>query len=153
MPELSADPLRQDAVKTPAYPAQVIVYTDGASRGNPGPGAYGIAVTSADGTVIDEKKKTIGDCTNNYAEYMAVIEALKLCHKKGAKKVVVRADSQLMVRQMLGQYKVKAEVIIPLYLQVKKLLAHFETVTFEHIRREQNAHADRLANEALDHRS
>ncbi|MDZ4676004.1 MAG: ribonuclease HI family protein [Oligoflexia bacterium] len=131
-------------------PHEVIVYTDGASRGNPGPASAGVAIFSADGKLLEEISLKLGNQTNNFAEYTALIEALKACAAGGAKVLMVRADSQFMIRQMQGLYKVKAEGIIPLYQQCKKLTAHFEVIKFEHIPREQNVHADRLANKALD---
>lgn len=137
-------------MKKHTLPEKVIIYTDGASRGNPGPGAYGVVVTDSKNHVLLELGHTLGNCTNNYAEYMAVIEGLKACHHGGAKSVLVRADSQLMVRQMIGEYKVKAEGIKPLAAEVRRLMGGFEKVNFEHVRREDNSHADRLANEALD---
>lgn len=124
-------------------------YTDGASRGNPGPAAAGIFVLAPDGKEY-EYKKFLGDQTNNFAEYQAMILALKALAKTSAKEVLIKADSQLMVRQMQGQYKVKNENIIPLYKEACELLKHFQKVEFEHIPRNENKKADALANLALD---
>lgn len=135
---------------TTSLPEEVVVYTDGASRGNPGPAALGIAILDTSGNVLHEIRQKLGDQTNNYAEYMALKEGLAFCEAAGVSKVTVKADSQLMVRQMLGEYKVKAEGIIPIYLECKKLSQSFSEIRFEHVRREDNKHADRLANEALD---
>jgi ribonuclease HI len=132
------------------FPAEVILFTDGASRGNPGPSSIGAAIVSATGDTVMEISKPLGIQTNNYAEYMALLEGLLACAEGGVKKVTVRADSQLMIRQMKGEYKVKAEGIIPLHQKCQKVARLFEKVTYVHIPREENTHADRLANEALD---
>ncbi len=133
-----------------SLPAKVIVYSDGASRGNPGPASFGFVVTNEKGELVAEGAEKLGNQTNNFAEYMGMIEALDLCSRSGVKSVTVRADSQLMIRQMTGQYKVKSEVIIPLHTRAKIIARTFETIKFEHIPREQNSEADRLANLALD---
>jgi ribonuclease HI len=132
------------------FPREVVIYTDGASRGNPGPAAAGVAIFSTDGQLIEEISLKLGNQTNNFAEYTALIEGLKAAVEGGAKSVVVKADSQFMIRQMLGEYKVKTETIKPLYQESKRLAAEFQKVKFEHIPREENKHADRLANDALD---
>lgn len=134
------------------FPQKVIVYTDGASRGNPGPASFGFVITDVDGNILVEGAEKLGDQTNNYAEYMGMLVALNVCEKAGAKEVLVRADSQLMIRQMTGEYKVKAEGIIPLHQKAKTLVAAFTKVGFEHIPREKNKEADKLANQALDRR-
>lgn len=132
------------------WPKKVIIYTDGASRGNPGPAAIGIHVTDLDSQTIAEHKEALGVQTNNFAEYTAVIRALELSLAQGVTDIILRSDSELMVRQMSGVYKVKSEAILPLYEKVKELLSQFSSVKFEHVRRESNREADRLANEALD---
>ena len=124
-------------------------YTDGASRGNPGPASAGVYVVAPDGREF-KHKQFLGEQTNNYAEYMAMILALKGLIKARAKQVLIKADSQLMVRQMRGEYKVKNENILPLFEEAKKYVQEFESVQFEHIPREENKMADALANEALD---
>ncbi len=129
---------------------KIKVYTDGASRGNPGPAAIGIVFYGPDDQCLLEHKERLGTQTNNYAEYMAVIRALELAGDKGTQFVDVYCDSQLLVKQMLGEYKVKAPQIKPLYLQVKALTANFQKVGFHHVRREFNVEADALANQALD---
>lgn len=131
-------------------PSHVIVYTDGASRGNPGPSSFGFVITNEKGDVVMEGAEVLGNQTNNYAEYMGMIVALNVCKQGGARKVTVRADSQLMIRQMTGEYKVKAEGIIPLHVKANELVIAFDDVKFEHIPREQNKPADKLANLALD---
>lgn len=132
------------------WPKKVIIYTDGASRGNPGPAAIGIHVTDSDSQTIAEHKEALGIQTNNFAEYTAVIRALELSLAQGVTDIILRSDSELMVRQMSGMYKVKSEAILPLYEKANQLLSKFASVKFEHVRRENNREADRLANEALD---
>ena len=131
-------------------PKEVVVYSDGACRGNPGPASYGFVVKSVDGKTLFESGAKLGNQTNNFAEYKGLIEALRACAEAGCEVVTVRADSQFMIRQMLGVYKVKAEGIIPLQREAAKLATSFKTVRYEHVPREENKDADRLANEALD---
>jgi len=129
---------------------KIQIYTDGASRGNPGPASAGYTI---DGVAYGE---ALGVQTNNYAEYMAIILALKkaqqLLGKKGAKgaEVEIFMDSQLAVRQLNGEYKIKNEGIIPLFIQVWNLRSDFAKVTFAHVPREENKEADAAANMALD---
>ncbi len=129
----------------------IYVYTDGASRGNPGPASYGCYVVR-DKDQVTELYGRLGDQTNNFAEYTAVIKALEYLveQKEQASKIILRTDSQLLVRQLSGQYKVKSEKIKPLYQEVKKLTPQFKALSFEHVLRDLNAEADRLANKALD---
>jgi ribonuclease HI len=136
--------------QTKSWPTNVIVYTDGASRGNPGPASIGIYVTDSESQVLDEYGECLGTQTNNFAEYTAVVRALEIARDRGAKSVVLRSDSELMVKQMTGLYKVKSAVIKPLHEKVMALKKHFVAVKFEHVRREFNRDADRIANEALD---
>ncbi|MBK9294660.1 MAG: ribonuclease HI family protein [Oligoflexia bacterium] len=131
-------------------PEQVIVYTDGASRGNPGPASFGFVITNLKGDILLEGAERLGERTNNYAEYMGMLVALNVCKKAGVKRLILKADSQLMVRQMIGEYKVKAEGIIPLFVKANELVLAFKDVKFEYIPREQNKIADKLANQALD---
>jgi ribonuclease HI len=152
MPQLSTAPLLHELMHRviPRFPDVVVAYTDGASRGNPGPAAAGVVILTPQGKPLYEYAKKIGFQTNNFAEYTAVIEALKVCTEGGAKSVIVRADSQLMVRQMTGEYRVKSEIIAPLHKELTALVKLFARVDFEHVRREENIHADKLANQALD---
>lgn len=129
---------------------KIKIFTDGASRGNPGPAALGVVAYDEQGTCLLEHKERLGSQTNNYAEYMAVIRALELAHSKGWQEISIFCDSQLLVRQMLGEYKVKSEQIKPLFLQAKKCAEKLQQVTFQHVRREFNKEADKLANQALD---
>lgn len=129
-----------------------VLYTDGASRGNPGPASYGVWICQ-DEKPIEELKGFIGNQTNNFAEYTAVIEALTWAKDKNLTQLIIRSDSELLVKQLTGIYKVKSEVIKPLFQKVKALIEeNFDQVFFEHVRREFNKEADRLANEALDER-
>ncbi len=130
---------------------KVIVEADGGSRGNPGPAGYGAAVTDADtGEVLAEAKDFIGIETNNVAEYRGLIAGLTAARDLGARQVAVRMDSKLVVEQMKGVWQVKHPGLRPLAREAASLRASFDTVTFEWIPREQNKHADRLANEAMD---
>ena len=133
------------------WPENVIIYTDGASRGNPGPASLGIYVIDECGQVVEEVAEPLGEQTNNYAEYMAVVRALEKAVDKKCTHVHLKADSQLLVRQMCGQYKVKAEGLKPLFLKAKKFESQLTKVIYEHVRREMNKEADRLANHALDY--
>lgn len=125
------------------------IYTDGAARGNPGPAAFAY-VLKQDGRPDVEANGKLGDTTNNVAEYTALVRALEHAQTLGARRVRVHSDSELMVRQMQGRYKVKNEGLLPLYEQARDLASDFEHVTYEHVRREANGRADKLCNEALD---
>jgi ribonuclease HI len=130
--------------------SDIIVYTDGGSRGNPGPAALGVAILDADGELIAKHGRYLGEQTNNYAEYSAVIFALKEAKKMGAKHVTCYMDSELVVRQLAGAYRVKNAGLLPLFEEVKKLACDFEKITFSHVRREKNKIADSMVNVALD---
>jgi ribonuclease HI len=126
-----------------------ILNVDGASRGNPGPAAYGAVIRDAEGVVVAELSERIGDATNNVAEYAGLIAGLVECLSRGGREVTVRSDSELMIRQLKGEYKVKAQSIRPFYTLALGLLAKFDRVRLEHIPRTENAEGDRLANAAL----
>ena len=128
---------------------KVMVYTDGASRGNPGPAAAAFVIAHDDVPVL-EYAEAIGKATNNVAEYTAMIRALDCCRRLGIKKLRLHSDSELMVKQMRGEYKVKHPDMLPLFAQARKLQDGFERVDFVHVPRAENAEADRLGNEALD---
>lgn len=132
------------------WPKNVVIYTDGASRGNPGPASLGVLFCQVDGLALMELGERLGVQTNNFAEYTAVIRGLEEALNRGVEIVLLRSDSELMVKQMTGVYKVKSEVIRPLFLRVQELKGKFKKVEFEHVRREMNSDADRIANEALD---
>lgn len=123
---------------------------DGASRGNPGPASYGVLVRRPDGSEVLRLKKYLGVTTNNVAEYYALLTALDYAISHGVAHLRVRSDSELLVRQMQGHYKVKSTSLKPLYEQARKLAAQLAYFSIEHVPRELNAEADRLANEALD---
>ena len=128
----------------------IIAYTDGGARGNPGPAGFGVRIERADGTLIDELHESIGIATNNVAEYRGLIAALEWARAHGETEVLVRSDSLLLVQQMLGNYKVKHPGLQPLYRKARLLAHDVGRVRYEHVRREANKHADRLANAAMD---
>jgi ribonuclease HI len=128
----------------------LIVRTDGASRGNPGHAAVGVVVELSDGTVIAQGKRYLGITTNNQAEYRALILGLKTVTHYHPSRVTVFMDSELVVKQMLGQYKVRDAALESLWREARALAAALPAVTFTHVLRGKNARADRLANEALD---
>ena len=129
---------------------KVIIQTDGASRGNPGPAAWGAVFLDEDRSVVSEHYKAIGENTNNYAEYMAVVEALKQAKVENFTEIIVESDSQLLVKQLTGEYRVKAPNLQPLFAECRQLARDFESCEFVHVRREFNKLADALANRALD---
>ena len=125
---------------------------DGGSRGNPGPAGYGVHVTRDDGTIVD-LKASLGIATNNIAEYHGLLAALRWAVDERVRSLHVKADSELMVKQMLGIYRVKNPGLQPLYEEARQFAARIGRVTFEHVRRGDNQDADRLANEAMDEAS
>lgn len=125
------------------------MHIDGASRGNPGPAAYAV-VLQRPGQPVVEEYDTIGKATNNVAEYTALVEGLSLASELGVKKLAVFSDSELLVKQMRGEYKVKHPDMLPLYQEAKQLASGFERFGISHVRREQNKRADELGNRALD---
>lgn len=136
---------------------KLIVYTDGGSRGNPGPAGIGVVICDAQERVIKEYGEKIGIKTNNEAEYEAVIFALKklkaLFGKDRTKKmeIVFKMDSEFVMKQLSGEYKIEEERMFPLFIAVWNLKMDFAKVVFSHVRREKNRAADRLVNAALDH--
>jgi ribonuclease HI len=128
---------------------RVIVYVDGASRGNPGPAAIAAIIQDETGRPIASLAQRIGTATNNEAEYRAVIAALQKAVSLGVREVELKSDSELVVKQLNGSYRVKASALKPLYQQVKKLQSFVEKLAITHISRRQNTKADRLANKAL----
>jgi ribonuclease HI len=129
---------------------KVVVNVDGGARGNPGPAAIAAVVQDADGQVLQEKGEAIGRATNNVAEYRALLLGIELASALGATELELVGDSELIVRQVEGRYKVKDPGLRDLHAQVKQALGPFERWSIRHVRREQNAEADRLVNEALD---
>ena len=128
---------------------RLLVCADGASLGNPGPAAIGATIKDERGRFITSISQRIGKTTNNQAEYKALIAALKEAIRLGAKEVDISLDSQLVVRQISGEYRVKKAALKPLYQQAKQLLSLLEDFTITHIPRQQNREADNLANMAL----
>jgi ribonuclease HI len=126
---------------------------DGGSRGNPGPAGIGVVVRAADRTPLVTLGRYIGKATNNVAEYTALITAMKEAQKLGATKVRIRGDSELVVRQMTGAYRVKHPDLVPLHRQARELFESFDVATIEHNYREKNELADQLGNLAMDRRA
>ncbi len=131
-------------------PTEVVAYIDGGARGNPGPAGFGVRIEHPDGTLMEEFSEAIGVATNNVAEYRGLLAALDWARAHGANHLHVRSDSLLLVQQMLGNYKVKNAGLQTLHARARLLTRDIGRVTFEHVRREANAHADRLANAAMD---
>ena len=127
-----------------------IANIDGASRGNPGPAAYAVVIRDPTGHVVLELAKRLGLETNNVAEYYALVAALDYATNQGISSLRIRSDSELLVRQMQGRYKVKSAELRPLYERASKLARHLSYFAIEHVPREQNRDADALANVALD---
>ena len=146
---LFADSPAEPKAATPAHQANI----DGAARGNPGPASYGVVIRDGNGELVAKLKKYIGRMTNNVAEYYGLIAALDYAESHGIRALRVESDSELMVKQMQGQYKVKSEDLRPLFERAKKMSMGFESFRIDHVYREQNREADALANEALDETS
>ena len=125
-------------------------YIDGGARGNPGPAGYGVRIETADGTLIEELFGGLGITTNNVAEYNGLLAALAWAVEHGHNRLEVRADSELLVKQMRGEYRVKHPGLQPLATRARLLIARMDDVTFKHVRREQNKEADRLSNLGMD---
>ena len=127
-----------------------MAHVDGGARGNPGPSGFGVVIENQQGTRIAEFSRYLGHRTNNFAEYSGLVAALSyvLEHKHAALRVL--SDSELMVRQMNGVYKVRSPELRPLYEEAKRLSRQLQWFRIEHVRRDKNAEADRLANEAMD---
>jgi ribonuclease HI len=131
----------------------MVAYVDGGSRGNPGPAGYGVRIEDSHGASVDELHGALGIATNNVAEYRGLIAALTWAVEHGVRSLEIRSDSQLLVRQMLGVYRVKNAGLLPLCQEARALVARIGRVHFTHVRRELNIEADRLANEAMDQAS
>ena len=126
---------------------------DGGARGNPGPSAYGVVVRNAKGEIIAELSEYLGNQTNNFAEYSGLLAALEFAVREKHPSLRVISDSELMVKQMKGQYKVKNPGLLELYTRARSLVRKLEHFSIEHVLREQNRDADRLVNEVLDSRA
>jgi ribonuclease HI len=126
------------------------LWTDGGARGNPGPAAFAYVLEADDGTVLDARGEAIGLATNNVAEYSALVAGLERAVEAGVRELEVRSDSELMVKQMRGEYRVKNRDLQALFFEASRAAREVGRVTYTHVRREHNELADRLVNEALD---
>lgn len=132
---------------------QALIHIDGGARGNPGPAAAGVCITTPDGSEpLHEAGYWLGNLTNNEAEYQGLLHALKKSIELGFDSVHVRSDSELMVKQIKGEYRVKADNLKPLFAEARQLLGQIGVWSIEHVRREKNKRADQLANLAMDAR-
>lgn len=138
--------------KTAARNGRCTIFTDGGARGNPGPAAAAGVIVAADGTVLDEVTEFLGTTTNNVAEYKALILTLRRALDRGCTAIAIKMDSELVVKQLNGLYRVKDEKMIPLHAEVRGLLTKFEERSVEHVSRGANKHADKLVNAVLDAR-
>ena len=141
--------MSQGSLFGPATGGSATANVDGGSRGNPGPAGYGVHIEQGDGTIV-ELKGALELATNNVAEYNGLLAALRWAVEHGVQSFHVRADSELMVKQMKGVYRVKNPGLLPLYETARSLVREIGRVSFEHVRREFNKDADRLANDAMD---
>lgn len=128
----------------------IVAYIDGGARGNPGPAGYGVRIEDEQGALISEFHGFLGTSTNNVAEYNGLLAALRYAREHGHRKVRIKSDSELLVKQMTGEYRVKHPGLQPLYQEARTLAGSLDRVVYEHVRREQNKDADRLANLAMD---
>lgn len=161
-PPLAAAPPATPPARTPAEspaprtaagaPSRVLVYTDGAARGNPGPAGAGAVIRAPDGRILQRLGKFLGVQTNNVAEYEGALLGLRGAHALGAREVELRSDSLLLVSQLRGEWKVKHAGLKPLVAAVQDLARRFERVSFVHVRRELNTDADEMSNRAIDER-
>jgi len=135
-----------------ALDGAVILWSDGAARGNPGPAGAGAVLKTPSGELLAECSEYLGHATNNIAEYKALLLGLERALELGVRRIEVRADSELLIKQLRGQYRVRHENLKPLFETAKRLLGRFEKTRLTHVRREQNGEADRLANAGIDSR-
>ncbi|PIR85596.1 ribonuclease H [Candidatus Kaiserbacteria bacterium CG10_big_fil_rev_8_21_14_0_10_44_10] len=134
---------------------KLIIHSDGGARGNPGPAAIGVVIETDDKEVLEEISEYIGESTNNIAEYTAVLRGLQVLKARYGKETTDleidwKLDSELVVKQLAGEYKVKNPGLRSIFLEIQDLRAHFPKLSLSHVRREENKEADRLVNEALD---
>jgi ribonuclease HI len=129
---------------------KIIIHSDGGARGNPGPSGIGVVLNDESGAVVAEISRYLGETTNNQAEYKALIAGLEKAKDLAVEEVACYLDSELVVKQLNHEYKVKSADLAPLFLKVHNLSLSFKKISYTHVRREQNKIADRLANEAMD---
>jgi ribonuclease HI len=134
----------------PESVSHLIAHIDGGARGNPGPAAYAVVIETADGRPLESLTGLLGHATNNVAEYRALLAALDYARRHGARRLTVLSDSELLVRQIRGTYKVKSEDLKPLHTSARGRIQEFDSFTIKHIPRAENQVADRLVNQALD---
>jgi ribonuclease HI len=128
----------------------LIANIDGGARGNPGPAGYGVVLQDQSGAKVDSLHEYLGAQTNNFAEYSGLIAALEYALKHGYRRLKVRSDSELLVKQIKGEYKVRSEVLLDIYREARELIRKLDSFHIQHVYREQNREADRLANLAMD---
>lgn len=134
----------------PSGGSRIVAYIDGGSRGNPGPAGYGVRIEDDRGAIVAELRRALSATTNNVAEYQGLLAALAYAVEHGHRDVRIRSDSELLVKQMRGEYRVKHPGLKPLHQQARQLIARLDRVRIEHVPRARNVEADRLANEAMD---
>jgi probable phosphoglycerate mutase len=149
-PEAPAGSAAAQAQKSPAPEGWIVANVDGGARGNPGPAGFGVYIRDAQGKSIAQLSEYLGHRTNNFAEYSALLAALEYAIQHGHMSLKVISDSELMVRQMTGRYKVNSVDLKPLYEKAQSLARKLDAFAIEHALREKNHQADRLANEAMD---
>jgi len=137
-------------MSNPKHPFDAVMHIDGGARGNPGPAACAVVVAAADGAPLASFSKYLGETTNNVAEYRGLLAALEYALEHHYLRLKVVSDSELLVRQMQGRYKVKSADLKPLHEQARRVIDRLAAFSIEHVRREANREADRLVNEALD---
>lgn len=128
----------------------IVAYIDGGARGNPGPAGYGVRIEDERGALVDEFNGFLGTSTNNVAEYNGLLAALRYARQHGHSHVHIKSDSELLVKQMRGEYRVRHAGLQPLYQQACAIAQTLDRIVYEHVRRDQNKDADRLANLAMD---
>ncbi|HXB21007.1 MAG TPA: ribonuclease HI family protein [Candidatus Solibacter sp.] len=150
---MTQDTLFRDSPRDPAPPSGVMTaHIDGGARGNPGPSAYGVIVRNSEGKIVKELGEYLGLQTNNFAEYSGLVAALEYAQKEKIPALKIFSDSELLVKQMKGQYKVKSPGLVPLYERARSLARQLQHFSIQHVRREQNRDADRMVNQVLDKR-
>jgi ribonuclease HI len=149
-PAAPAAPPSAETVASGRDASSLVLYSDGGSRGNPGPAGAGAVLCDPNGEALLRLKRFLGRATNNEAEYQALLMGLEAARDQGAHELDIRLDSELIVKQLKGQYKVKSPHLKPLFQRARELLRGFDRVSIMHIRRELNSEADRLANQAMD---